>query len=156
MSIAITFPSMRLLAGIMPSTDPPLEFATHPDVRMLAFTLVVSLLTATLFGLAPALQATRPDLAPTLKDQGNAVGGGGGQALWRRMLVCGQVSLSLLLLIAAGLFVRTLQNMKELSPGFEVSHLVSFTVDPTLSGYNTERTKIFFRELQEKLAATQG
>jgi predicted permease len=155
LSIAITFPSMRLLRGILPDIDPPMTFATHPDLRMLAFTLGISLLTALIFGLAPALQATRPDLAPTLKDNANAVSGGS-QALWRRMLVCAQVSLSLLLLIAAGLFVRTLKNMRNLSPGFEVSHLVSFNVEPTLSGYNTERSKIFFRQLQDRLASTPG
>jgi len=155
LSVAITFPSMRLLVGIMPQIDPPLTFASRPDLRVLCFTLVVSLLTALIFGLAPALQATRPDLAPTLKEQANAVAGGG-QALWRRMLVCAQVSLSLVLLIAAGLFVRTLKNMKEMSPGFEVSNLVSFAVNRTLSGYDKERAKIFYRQLQQKLSSLQG
>lgn len=155
LSLALMFPAMRMLAGIMPRIDPPLRFATHPDWHVLGFTLAVSLLTALIFGLAPALQATRPDLAPTLKDQASAVSGGG-QALWRRLLVCAQVGLSLLLLIAAGLFVRTLKNIEGLNPGFEVSDLVSFTVDPTLSGYDTARAKVFYRQLQQKLTSIPG
>src|SRR5262249_12593804 len=63
---------------------------------------------------------------------------------------------SLLLLIGAGLFVKTLANLKDLSPGFEVSNLVTFTLDPTLSGYETARSKLFYRQLQEKLASLPG
>src|SRR5207253_329568 len=88
---------MHLLIGIMPQMDPPLKFATDPNLRVLYFNLGVSLFTALLFGLAPALQSTRPNLAPTLKDQAGAVAGGG-QASWRKWLVAAQVSLSLLLL----------------------------------------------------------
>ncbi len=136
LALAISAGTMRSLSGILPHIDPPLKLAVNPDFRVLCFTLAVALLTAFLFGLLPALQATRPDLAPTLKDQANAVAGGG-QANWRKLLVCAQVSLSLLLLIGAGLFVRTLKNLKNVSPGFEVSNLLSFAVNPTLSGYST-------------------
>ncbi len=93
----------------------------------------VSLLTGLLFGLVPALQSTRPQLAATLKDQ---AGGADGRrsVLLRKGLVVAQVALSLLLLIGAGLFLQSLQNLKELNPGFDTTNLVSFAVDPTLTG----------------------
>ena len=102
------------------------------------------------FGLVPALQATRPDVAPTLKDQAGSVSGGASVVL-RKTLVAAQVALSLLLLIGAGLFIRSLQNLKDLDPGFHTSNLIAFKVDPTLNGYKTERTRGFYRRLQERL-----
>ena len=140
---------MHLLAGIMPHTEPPLRFAANPDMRVLCFNLAVALFTAIVFGLIPALQSTRPDVASVLKDQANAVAGGG-QAAWRKVLVCAQVSLSLLLLIGAGLFVGTLRNLKNLNPGFDVANLLSFSVEPTLSGYNTTRSKLSLQAVVRK------
>ena len=147
--------TMRLLFGIFPQMDPPILIQTTPDLRVLGFNLAISLLTAVVFGLFPAAQATRTDLAPTLKDQAGAVAGGG-QARWRKMLVAAQVSLSLLLLIGAGLFVRSLRNLKEINPGFEVSNLLSFAVDPTLSGYKPERAKQFYKQLTGDLSTLPG
>ena len=147
--------TMRLLVGILPHTEPPIRLDANPDMRVLLFTLAVSVATALIFGLLPALQATKPDIAPTLKDQANAVAGGG-QARWRRALVCVQVSLSLLLLIGAGLFVGTLKNLKALNPGFDVNNLMSFSTDPTLSGYDTNRAKLFYKQLAQNLAALPG
>ncbi len=155
LGLLISAVSMRLLVNIMPHIEPPLKFIATPDPRVLLFTLVVCLGTALIFGLAPALQAARADVAPTLKDQASAVSAGG-HAGWRKLLVCLQVSLSLLLLIGAGLFVRTLQNLKNLSPGFEVSNLVSFNLDPTLSGYDADRAKLFYRDLTQNLKSVPG
>jgi predicted permease len=155
LGLLLSFWIMRLLVGLVPQTDPPIVLSDAPDARVLIFTLAVSLATAVLFGLLPALQATRADVAPTLKDQAQAVAGGG-QAVWRKALVCAQVSLSLLLLIGAGLFVGTLKNLKALSPGFEVTNLLSFSVDPTLSGYDAARAKLFFQQLNRKLDASPG
>ncbi len=147
--------AMQLLVDIMPHIEPPLRFTTNPDLRVLCFNMAVSLFTALVFGLVPSLRATRPDVAATLKEKTGAVAGGG-QAVWRKVLVATQVSLSLLLLIGAGLFVRSLQNLKNLNPGFEVSNLLSFSVDPTLSGYNTARATLFYKQLTENLAAVPG
>jgi predicted permease len=144
--------AIRLLIGIMPETDPPLRFSTDPNLRLVFFTMAISVVTAVIFGLLPALQAARPAIARVLKDQAGAVVGGG-QARWRKMLVVAQVSLSLLLLIGAGLFGRSLHNLRSLNPGFEVSNLLSFQVDPTLNGYNPERAKLFYRQLTDSLAA---
>jgi predicted permease len=155
LGLAVSSSTMRLLVGIMPHVEPPLKLDTNPDVRVLCFNLAVSLFTAIVFGLIPALQATRPDVASVLKDQASAVAGGG-QATWRKLLVCAQVSLSLLLLIGAGLFVGTLKNLESQNPGFEVTNLLSFSVNPALSGYDTARTKLFFKQLQERLAGLPG
>jgi predicted permease len=99
-----------------------------PDFRVLAFTLCVMLLTALVFGLAPAIRSSRADVAPTLKDQAGSVVGGG-SVLARKLLVGAQITLSLLLLIGAGLFLRTLTNLESLGPGFSTERLMTFSVD---------------------------
>jgi predicted permease len=144
--------TMRLLNGIMPQMDPPVSLITAPNLRLLWFTLAACAFAALLFGLAPALRASRPDLAPTLKDQAGNVAGGG-QAGWRKGLVAAQVGLSLLLLICAGLFMRSLSNLKDVNPGFNVHNLLSFSVDPTLNGYKPDRANLFYRQLTHELAA---
>jgi predicted permease len=155
LGLAIAPPTMRLLVSIMPQMDPPLKFLADPNLRALGFTIAVSVFTALVFGLAPALRATRPNLAPTLKDQAGAVAGGG-QAAWRKLLVSAQVALSLLLLIGAGLFTRSLSNLQDIRPGFEVHNLLSFSVDPTLNGYKAERATAFYQQLTQELAALPG
>ena len=147
--------TMHLLVRVMPRMDPPLRFDLNPNLRALWYNLALSAFTAVVFGLLPALQATRSDLAPILKDQAGAVAGGG-QARWRKLLVVVQVSLSLLLLIAAGLFGSSLRNLNQLSPGFNVANLLSFSIDPTLTGYKDERARLFYKQLTQDLAALPG
>jgi predicted permease len=144
-----------LMAAYLSSDSQGLKIATMPDMRILLFTIAVTVLTGLLFGLAPALQATKPDVAPTLKDQAGAVVGGGSSAL-RKALVAAQVTLSLLLLIGAGLFVKSLSNLRALGPGFPAERLIGFQVDPTLNGYSAERAKLFYRSLTESLSAVPG
>ncbi len=117
------------------------------DLRVLLFTAAVSVGVGLLFGLAPAVQATRPDVAPALKDQAANVASGTGQARFRRALVVAQVALSLLLLIGAGLFSRSIYNLTRVDPGFRTEHVLMFAVDPALQDYSSERAKAFFREL---------
>src|SRR6185437_11810552 len=126
-----------------------------PDLGVLAFNFAVALVTGIVFGLAPALQSTRPDLAPTLKDQAGAVVGGGA-VRFRKALVIAQVTLSLLLLIGAGLFIRSLKNLQNLGPGFEPSNLYAFAVDPSLNSYSVARELNFFQELTRTLTASPG
>ncbi len=145
----------RLLIGLMPQGNAPLAISSSPDLRILGFNLAVSFLTGILFGLIPALQATKPDLAGTLKDQAGAVLGGAHVRL-RKVLVVAQVGLSLLLLIGAGLFIRSLRNLKTLDPGFRTESLIAFRVDPSLNGYKKERTQQFYRQLLESLPAVPG
>jgi predicted permease len=145
-----------VLLGLLPQGSSPLPISAAPDLRILVFNFVVALVTGLLFGLAPALQTTRPDLAPTLKDQAGAVLGGGGQANLRKALVVAQVTLSLLLLFGAGLFVRSLKNLRDLSPGFSTSNLVAFAVDPSLNKYPLPRIKSFYQQLTDNLNSVPG
>jgi predicted permease len=144
-----------LLVRLMSTGSSPLELSTTPDARVLLFALAVSCLTGIVFGLIPALQSTRPDVAATLKESAGAVIGGGHMRI-RKALVVAQVFLSLLLLIGAGLFVRSLRNLDTLNPGFRTHNVVAFSIDPRLNGYSKERTPIFYRQLLEKLRATAG
>ena len=144
-----------LMALYLPSDSEGLSISPTPDLRILFFTLAVTVATGLIFGLAPALKTTRPDVGRTLKDQAGAVVGGGHGGL-RKSLVVAQVSLSLLLLIGAGLFIQTLNNLKNLGPGFPVERLVGFQIDTSLAGYTPERAKTFYQELTASLSTIPG
>jgi predicted permease len=143
------------LLAFLPSGHTPLSLSATPDWTVLAFTFGISMLAGILFGLAPALQSTRPQLANTLKDQAGAVVRGGSVAL-RKGLVVAQVSLSLLLLIGAGLFLQSLRNLKVMNPGFEVKNLLTFAIEPTLSRYDKPWTLDYYRRLSERLQTLPG
>ncbi len=145
----------KALISFLPPSSVPLSISSVPDWRILGFNIALSVLTGIAFGLVPALQSTRPDLAGTLKDQAGAVSGGA-STLTRKMLVVAQIALSLLLLIGAGLFIRSLQNLKDLDPGFRTTNLLAFKVDPTLNGYPKDRTKMFYQRLKENLEGLPG
>jgi predicted permease len=145
----------RALIGFLPSGHTPLSLSSTPDWSVLGFTFVISLVAGTVFGLIPALQSTRPQLAGTLKDQAGGVIRGGSAGL-RKGLVVAQVSLSLLLLIGAGLFLQSLRNLKTLHPGFDVSNLVAFDVDPTMSRYDKAWTADYYRRLRARLDGLAG
>ena len=145
----------RALLNFLPAEGSPLTISTTPDWRIMAFAAGISLLTGVIFGLAPALQSTRPELAGTLKDQVGSIAGGTSVGL-RKTLVAAQVSLSLLLLIGAGLFIRSLGNLKGLNPGFRTANLVGFAIDPPMNGYRPERSLEFYRRLREDLDRLPG
>jgi predicted permease len=144
-----------MLLGFFGDPESPQPVSTAPDLRILAFTFAVSTLTGILFGLAPALQSTRPQVAPTLKDQAGSVLGGG-QARLRKALVASQVAVSLLLLIGAGLFIRTLYNLTSVDLGLKTTNLIAFAIDPSLNGYPPARSTQLAKELLERLRATPG
>jgi predicted permease len=145
----------KMLLSFIPAGTLPLTVSSAPNAIALGFTLAVSLATGLLFGLAPALQTTRPELAGTLKDQAGSVIGGSAVRL-RKVLVVAQVALSLLLLIGAGLFLQSLRNLRGLNPGFTTSGLATFAVDPTLNAYPPERSRQFYRQLLERLQGLPG
>ena len=156
LGIALATAVDHALVKLLPTTaSVNLNVASTPDNRALLFTLGVSLLTAVLFGLVPALQATRPQLAGTLKDQAGSVVGGTAVGL-RKGLVVAQVALSLLLLIGAGLFVGSLRNLRGVSPGFDTSHLISFNVDPMLNHITYDRGREYYRQMLERLNGLAG
>src|SRR5580704_4358287 len=144
-----------LMAAYLPSDSGGLKISTTPDFRILLFTLAVTVATGVFFGLVPALQTTKPNVATTLKDEAAAVVGGGHGAL-RKSLVIAQVTLSLLLLIGAGLFTKSLGNLRNLGPGFPPQNLVGFEIDPSYSGYSVARLKAFYPQLLDSLSSIPG
>ena len=132
---------LRLAQSFEPPIPVPVDFVLELDGNVLVFTAVLSLLAGLFFGLAPALQATSPDLAPTLKDEAGGAGKPGRFTL-RGSLVVAQVALSFLLLIGAGLFVRSLQKAQEIDPGFDVAGGAVVWPMAELSGYE-EAGEIF-------------
>src|SRR6185369_6297673 len=127
----------------------------HLDLRVLGFTLALSLLTGIVFGLAPAWRTTKVDLTPTLKDSGRS-SSGASRSLLSRSLVILQVALSLLLLVGAGLFLRTLINLQRVEPGFNTRNLLLFGIEPGLIGYKDERLVQLYQQLTERLEAVPG
>ena len=129
--------------------------ATAPlDWRVFAFAFGLSVFTGMLFGLMPAFRATRVDLAEAMKLESRSVAGG---RSWLSMgLLVVQVALSVVLVIGAGLFLRTLQNLRHVDIGFNPHNLLLFAVDPSLNGYDADRTANFFADLQRNLNALPG
>lgn len=145
--------SRSLVHTIWSSTQGETPLSSHLDGRILAFNFLLATLASLLFSLAPAVQFWRPDVSHALKQQLTTAGG---TLRFRRLSVGVQLGLSLLLLVGAGLFVRTLLNLKTLDVGFTTDHLVTFTLDPTLAGYEpSQRTALNTRVLQT-LAAVPG
>jgi predicted permease len=128
---------------------------SNPDARVLSFTLAVSFVTGLVFGLVPALQATRPRLTSSLKAEGGTVTGVS-HVRFRKGLVVAQVALSLLMLVGAGLFARSLLNLRALDPGFAAERLLSLAVEPDLSGHSPSASRALLRRLQERFAAEPG
>jgi predicted permease len=154
--LIIAAATMRALLSAMPVQDLVRNLSVTPDARVMVFTLALCLLTALLFGLVPALQASRPSLVTALKDEVGTTSGGVRHARMRKVLVVAQIALSVLLLAAAGLFARSLYNLRTLDPGFKLDRLLTFSIDPTLSNYSQERTVQFAERVQEQLLATPG
>jgi predicted permease len=125
------------------------------DLRVLAFTFGLALLTGIVFGLVPALRATRLDLTPTLKDSGR-YSSAASRSFLSKSLVVAQVSVSLLLLIGAGLLIRTLLNLQHVDNGFNTRNLLLFSVNPNLIGYKDERLRNLYSQLNERLEAVPG
>jgi len=151
LSIGLT----QSLVAMIPQ-ERPLLIQPTPDLRILAFTFAVTLLTGVVFGLLPALRASKPDQWATLKDTVGAVAGTGGSLFLRKGLVAAQVALSFLLLFGAGMFVRSLQNLQTTDTGIALDNLVVFSLSPALSGYDPARTHTFYQELLERLRSSAG
>jgi putative ABC transport system permease protein len=154
--LVIAAATTNALVSAMPMQDLVRNLSTSPDARVVLFTLGLCVVTALLFGLVPALQASRPGLVTALKDEIGTTSGGVKHARMRKILVVAQIALSVLLLAAAGLFARSLYNLRTLDPGFKLDRLLTFSIDPTLSNYSQERTVQFAERLQEALLGTPG
>jgi predicted permease len=125
------------------------------DLRVLGFTIGLSLLTGILFGIAPALRSTRVDLTPSLKETGRS-SSGPSRSLLSKSLVVAQVAMSLLLLIGAGLLLRTLHNLQTVPVGFNSQNLLLFSVDPNLLGYKDTALANLYRQMFDRIEAVPG
>ena len=143
-----------LLVDVFSTTDAPPPVTTSPDLRVVAFTTAIAIFTALVSGLAPALRAANGGVSAALK----AAGGGvvREQPRLRKTLVVVQVALSFLMLATAGLFVRSLDNLLRVHPGFVTSQVTSFSIDLERSGYADARSQQFARALHERLQALPG
>jgi predicted permease len=126
------------------------------DSRVLLFALVISLLTGLLFGLGPALRATRTVLQTTLKDQGASVSDGKSNVRLRKWLMISQVALTTMLLASAGYFVKSLMNLERQNLGVKIDHVVQFSVSPFHNRYTAQQTSALFDRLREGIAALPG
>jgi predicted permease len=138
----------------------PLGFATGVDLRVLGFTAVVSLLTGILFGIAPTFRSARVDLTPALKEgEGSSTRSGHAGGKWFSIgnaLVVAQVALAIVVLVGAGLLVRTLANLRNIDVGFETHNILIFGINPELVGYKGAQVDSFYRDLQGRLSETPG
>jgi predicted permease len=134
--------------------DFPVDFDLSVDRTVLMFTLGLSVFTGVLFGLAPALQASKPETVSALKGEFSLEPGGKNRLIGT--LVVAQTALSILLLVSSGLFLRGLQAATTVDKGFEAENLLLASVDPGLQGYDRERTEVFYLELKAGLEALPG
>jgi predicted permease len=146
----------RALLALMSGQGQALDLGRGPDLKVLGFCVGISILTGILFGLAPAFRATRVDVGPTLKDPARGLLTAGSRLHFGKALVAVQVALSMVLLVGAGLFVRTLANLERQSLGFNRRNLLSFAIDPTKSGYEGPRILGLCDNLRERLQSVPG
>jgi predicted permease len=151
--LAIAYWCTRLLASLQLPAPVPLALDLAIDVRVLGFTTMVAVLTALAFGLAPALSASSVDLVGALK---HAAGDGRRQGRLRSTFLVAQVSMSVLLLIAAGLFIKGFRNARSFDLGFDTSQILTASVDLETRGYTERRGREFTRALVERLEAAPG
>jgi predicted permease len=156
LGLAIAIWTTKFLLQFLPTTDTPHVISGSVDYRVLAFNFALSLVTGVLFGLVPALRSTKPDVAPTLKDQLGGVAGGSGGVRVRKGLVVAQVTVSVLLLVGAGLFIRSLRNLRLLDLGLNTENLIAFSLSPALSGYTPVRAKLFDQQVAARIRALPG
>ena len=142
----------RVLLVLFSEGATPIPINVTPNIRILGFTLAVSLLTALLFGLAPALSVTRQDVNAALKATAQARP----RLSLARPLVIAQVALSLLLLTGAGLFVQTLRNLRALNLGFAAEHIIQARINPQSSGYQPDQLPGLYQRLLERLSSAPG
>jgi predicted permease len=126
------------------------------DSHVFWFTATISILTGLLFGLAPTMQSTRPDLVSELKERTSQAAHGNSRFSLRQLLVISQVALSLVALVGAGLFLRSLRKAQEIDPGFASSKLASVEISPGAQDYTPARAQLFYRQVLERVQATPG
>jgi predicted permease len=147
--------TLALIMGLLPAqVAETMNFVISP--RAMAFAAVLTIGTGVLFGLFPALHSTRPDLVSTLKSQAGQPSGARKAARFRLALATTQIALSMMLLAASGFFVKSLMNVSRVDLGIKTDNMITFRLAPVLNAYTPERSRVFFQQLEEQIAATPG
>ncbi len=145
----------RLLASVRVATDTPLYFDFSVDYQVFFYAATITMGVGIVAGLFPGIQASRANLSDALK-QGGRSGTGSSRQTMRAILVAAQVAVSLILLISTGLFVRSLDNVSQIDPGFKTENRFMLALDPGLGNYDEPRTRVFFRDLLTRVRAIPG
>jgi predicted permease len=158
LGIAVAYWCTRVLPHWAAGGATAIPLNLTPDARVLAFSVLLAVATGALFGLTPALESASVDPASVLKTGGQSTQGGGPRARWsaRKALVAAQVALSLLLLVGAGMFVKTLENYSQLDPGFDRNHLLNVQIDTHLVNYQTSEFPALYQRLMDRMDAIPG
>jgi predicted permease len=147
--------TLRIIHWMLPP-EPARTIQAGLDPAVLGFAAALTIGTGLLFGLFPALNASRPDLQSILKGQAGQPSGARAAARFRLSLATAQIALSMALLVAAGLFTRSLMNVSRVDLGIRIDRLVTFAISPELNAYTPERSRLLFERLEEELAAIPG
>lgn len=153
LGVALAFGARRLILSLLPANTVPASADLSVDGRVLLFTLAVSLLATFLFGLLPALQVSRTDRLASLRDRTDVPTGNTKWYGLRGALVMFQVALSLVALLGAGLFIHSLRNAQQISPGFDLKHQISVFINLGAERYSQPRAEQFFEDLTDRLRA---
>ncbi len=150
--LAVAYATIRLFVAFLPP-DAATTINASLNFTTLAFAMAVSLVTGILFGLFPALHSTRQDLVTAIKDDAGSVSSSGSAARFRKILVTGQIALSLMLLISAGLFVKSLIGVMRVDLGLRTKGVLMFELAPERNQYKPEQTRSFYARLEEAILA---
>jgi hypothetical protein len=152
--IALAYVGARVLFTFLSAGQANLSLDLSPDLHMAGFTFASCLVTGFLFSFAPALEFWKSE--PNYRLSGEAPRVLGTRIAWRKLLVSAQVAISFLLLIASGLFVRSLQHLRDVHPGFDSHNVLAVSIDPTSNGYKQDQARAFYRKVAERLSQLPG
>ena len=154
--LILNFWLVNLLTALKPAVPLPVNVEFHTDWRVLTFTLLLSVLAGITFGLVPALQASKHDLVPALKDHSQQLGERRRMFSLRNVLVIGQVALSIVVLIGAGLFLRSLNHARAINPGFDAEHILTLSFNTAAQKYEATKAEQFYQQLTNRVQALPG
>jgi putative ABC transport system permease protein len=154
--LILNFWLVNLLTALKPAVPLPVNVEFHTDWRVLTFTLLLSVLAGIIFGLVPALQASKHDLVPALKDHSQQLGDRRRMFSLRNALVIGQVALSIVVLIGAGLFLRSLNHARAINPGFDAEHILTLSFNTAAQKYDATKAEQFYQQLSNRVQALPG
>jgi predicted permease len=152
-SIYLAYLTLNGIGAMLPSAL-GVTYSLHANA--IAFAAGLSLTTGLLFGLAPAIQSTRPDLVTELRNNSGTLAGGRGAARFRTTLVTAQIALSMALLVVAGLFIQSLRNVSRIDLGIDVDNMAMFAISPSLNGYDSTRIANVYERVEQALSASPG